>query len=55
MATVSIIMASYNYAGFIGEAVGSVQAQSFQDWEQLNLKNQVQLKKLESTRFIAVG
>ncbi len=35
MATVSIIMASYNYAGFIGEAVGSVQAQSFQDWELL--------------------
>ena len=35
MATVSIIMASYNYAGFIGEAVRSVQAQSFQDWELL--------------------
>ena len=33
MCTVSIITASYNYAGIIGEAIDSVLQQEFSDWE----------------------
>lgn len=35
MVAVSVIMASYNYAGIIGEAIRSVQNQTFPDWELL--------------------
>ena len=31
--TVSVVMATYNYAHFIGEAIQSVQAQTWQEWE----------------------
>ncbi|HBP26725.1 MAG TPA: glycosyltransferase family 2 protein, partial [Alphaproteobacteria bacterium] len=31
--TVSIIIANYNFAKYIGDALESVHAQSFRDWE----------------------
>jgi len=35
MAQVSIITASYNYQDYIKEAIESVIAQTFQDWEMI--------------------
>ena len=35
MPAVSIVMTSYNYATYVGEAVASVQAQTWTDWELL--------------------
>ena len=35
MPTVSVIMTSYNYAAYLGEALASVRAQTWSDWELL--------------------
>ncbi len=51
MPTVSIVMPAYNVAPYIGEAIASVQAQTYRDWELLIVDD----GSTDATRDIAAG